>query len=79
MSTGLEAENVDGYRLQVLAVEALDPEVAAGNVSAQELLRASAIVTPAGKQPPRLEGKPLRKENTRASSREHDDFCDQLR
>lgn len=36
-----------------------------GDIFVQELMRALAIVTPAAKQPPRLEGRSLIKENIR--------------
>lgn len=43
----------------------------------QELLTALAVVTPAGRQPPRLEGRPLTKDNIRAFIREYE-HCNQM-
>ena len=50
-----------------------------GNISVQELMQALARVPPAGKKPPRLEGRSLTKGNVKAFLQEYDDYCHQMR
>lgn len=80
MSTGQEGESGDGVLTTGAGSGGAGPRDLGGKISVQELMRALASVTPAGKRPPRLEGSSLTREKIPVFFREHDGYyCDQMR
>lgn len=50
-----------------------------GEMSVQQLLKALTVITLAGKEPPRLEGNPVTKEDIKVFIDEYDEYCEEMR
>ena len=79
MSTGQESKSGEGVLTTSAGSGGAGSGNSGGNISVQELMQALTRVTPAGKKPPRLEGRSLTKGSVNAFLREYDDYCEQMR